>query len=186
MAFSVTLYEDLIAAGEDRSRAKIIATAFERLEERYPHLPDLATQAHVTKAADGIRDELRQSELRLHKEIAEVRQDTEAIRAGLEKETALIRQDTEAIRGELAKECQAIRAELEKETALIRQDTEAIRAELAKESQAIRAELEKQTAQIRGDMDRRIAEAQTATIKWVAGLLVVQAAALTGVIATLG
>ena len=54
MNSSVALYEALTSAPDDRARARVIAEAFERLEERYPHLPELATQGHV-----------RESELRL-------------------------------------------------------------------------------------------------------------------------
>ena len=54
----------LTTAPDERSRARVIAEAFEGLEDRYPHLPDLATQAHV-----------RETELRLQKEIEQVRAD---------------------------------------------------------------------------------------------------------------
>ena len=64
MSSSVALYEALTTAPDDRTRARVIAEAFERLEERYPHLPDLATQGHV-----------REAELRLQKEIAHVKLD---------------------------------------------------------------------------------------------------------------
>jgi hypothetical protein len=67
MSSSVALYEALTTAPDDRTRARVIAEAFERLEERYPHLPDLATQGHV-----------REAELRLQKEIEQVRADLRA------------------------------------------------------------------------------------------------------------
>ena len=80
MSSSVALYEALTSAPDDRARARVIAEAFERLEERYPHLPDLATQGHVReselrlqKEIEQVRAELRESELRLHKEIEQVR-----------------------------------------------------------------------------------------------------------------
>jgi hypothetical protein len=60
----VQLYEALASAPDDRARARVIAEAFERLEERYPHLPDLVTQGH-----------LRETELRLQKEIEQLRGD---------------------------------------------------------------------------------------------------------------
>jgi len=60
----VELYEALASAPDERARARVIAEAFERLEERYPHLPELATQGHP-----------RESELRLRKEIEQVRAD---------------------------------------------------------------------------------------------------------------
>ena len=62
MTSSVALYEALTTATDDRTRARVIAEAFERLEERYPHLPDMVTQGH-----------LRETELRLQKEIEQVR-----------------------------------------------------------------------------------------------------------------
>ena len=47
MGTVVELYEALASAPDDRARARLIAEAFERLEERYPHLPDLVTQRHL-------------------------------------------------------------------------------------------------------------------------------------------
>ena len=89
MPSSVALYEALTAATDDRARARVIAEAFERLEERYPHLPDLATQGHlretelriqkeievVRREIEQIRAQLREAELRLQKEIAHVKLD---------------------------------------------------------------------------------------------------------------
>jgi len=62
MASVVELYEALASAPDDRTRARVIAEALERLETRYPHLPDLATQQH-----------LRETELRLQREIEQLR-----------------------------------------------------------------------------------------------------------------
>lgn len=60
----------------------MITEAFERLEECYPHLPDLATQAHLRetelrlqKEIELIRAELRETELRLQKEITQAKVD---------------------------------------------------------------------------------------------------------------
>ena len=99
MTSSVALYEALTTAPDERTRARVIAEAIERLEERYPHLPDLATQGHVREAElrlqkeiEQVRAELRETELRLKKEIeqvrAELKADIEQIRAAL-RETEL-------------------------------------------------------------------------------------------------
>ncbi len=61
MSVALHLYQQLQGAPDEDSRAKIIATAFEQLEDRYPNLKNVATQADV-----------RESELRLQKEIMEV------------------------------------------------------------------------------------------------------------------
>lgn len=63
------LYEQLTEATDERTKAKIIAEAFGQLEERYPHLKDAATQG-----------QLRETELRLLKEIESVRRDVEGVR----------------------------------------------------------------------------------------------------------
>jgi hypothetical protein len=85
MTSSVALYEALTSATDDRARARVIAEAFERLEERYPHLPDLATQAH-----------LRETELRLQKEIEVVRREIEGVRREIEQIRAELKADCPA------------------------------------------------------------------------------------------
>lgn len=56
------LYEQLTEATDEKAKAKIIAEAFGQLEEQYPNLTDVATQA-----------QLRETELRLQREIEGVR-----------------------------------------------------------------------------------------------------------------
>jgi hypothetical protein len=78
MTSVVALYDALTAAPDERARARVIAEAFERLDQRYPHLPDLASQSHV-----------RETELRLQKEIEQVRAD--------------LKLDIERVRGEIVR-----------------------------------------------------------------------------------
>ena len=92
MTSSVALYEALTSATDDRARARVIAEAFERLEERYPQLPDLATQAHLRetelrlqKEIEQVRAELRETELRLQKEIEGVRREIVQVKVDLLK-----------------------------------------------------------------------------------------------------
>jgi hypothetical protein len=96
MNSSVALYEALTSAPDERARARVIAEAFERLEERYPHLPELATQGHV-----------RESELRLQKEIEEVRAelklDIEQVRGALRESELRLLKEIEQVRGEVAR-----------------------------------------------------------------------------------
>jgi ribosomal protein S12 methylthiotransferase accessory factor YcaO len=92
MTSSVALYEALTSATDDRARARVIAEAFERLEERYPYLPDLATRAHLRetelrlqKEIEQVRAELRETELRLQKEIEGVRREIVQVKVDLLK-----------------------------------------------------------------------------------------------------
>ena len=96
----IDLYDSLLAAEDERTRARIIANAFERLEDRYPELKDLAT-------ASG----LRETELRLQKEI-------EQVRADLSKEIEQNRLRIEEVRSELIKEIEQVRSDLIREIAL--------------------------------------------------------------------
>ncbi|AUB84426.1 DUF1640 domain-containing protein [Candidatus Thiodictyon syntrophicum] len=94
MGSVVELYEALASAPDERARARLIAAAFERLEERYPHLPDLVTH-----------QQLRETELRLQQEIMQVRADLslqiEQLR-GEQRETELrLRKEIEQLRGEV-------------------------------------------------------------------------------------
>jgi Zn-dependent M32 family carboxypeptidase len=88
----IDLYDSLLDAKDDRTRAKIIASAFESLEDRYPELRDMAT-------AGGVRE----TELRLQKEI-------EQVRANLSK-------DIEQVRADLSKEIEQVRADLSRQIA---------------------------------------------------------------------
>ena len=89
MSSVVELYEALSTAPADRTRARVIAEAFERLEDRYPHLPELATQGHV-----------RESELRLQKEIEQVRAD---LRVEIEQLRSELKLDIERVKSDLLK-----------------------------------------------------------------------------------
>ncbi len=80
MSVALRLYEQLTEAGEDKTRAKAIAEAFEQLEERYPHLREIATGGQV-----------RESELRLQREIEQVRLEIKEVEGKLGKEIEQVR-----------------------------------------------------------------------------------------------
>ncbi|GAB4365805.1 MAG: hypothetical protein Kow0060_23320 [Methylohalobius crimeensis] len=64
MTSVIQFYEQLSSAPDDKTRARLIAEAFERMEERYPEVKELATQSG-----------LNETELRLQKEIETVRKE---------------------------------------------------------------------------------------------------------------
>jgi predicted RNA-binding protein with PIN domain len=61
MSAALELYAQLTEAPDEKTRARLIADAFDALEARFPRISDVATQGQV-----------RESELRLQKEIKEV------------------------------------------------------------------------------------------------------------------
>ena len=86
MSAALRLYEQLTEAKDDKTRARLIAEAFDELETRFPQLADLATQGHV-----------RESELRLQKEIELVRKEIKEVEGRLLKEIAQIRVEAKAL-----------------------------------------------------------------------------------------
>jgi len=106
MNSSVALYEALTSAPDERTRARLIAEAFERLDERYPHLPDLVTQGH-----------LRESELRLKREIEQLRGD---LTREIEQLRGDVSRDIEQLRGDVCKEIEQLRGDIGKDMEQIR------------------------------------------------------------------
>ncbi|MFB1486516.1 MULTISPECIES: DUF1640 domain-containing protein [unclassified Thiocapsa] len=160
MSSSVALYEALTTAPDDRTRARVIAEAFERLEERYPHLPDLATQGHV-----------RESELRLQKDIEQVRAELRATELRLQAEIEQVRTDLRATELRLQGEIEQVRAEL-------KIDIEHLRAELKADIEQIRADLH--ATELR--LQKEIAHVKLDLLKWLVPLMFAQVAAIAALV----
>ncbi len=93
MASAVQLYEALATAPDDKTRAKLIAESIERLEERYPHLPDLTTRAHLRETELSLRKEIGQVRSELKAEIEQLRLEIEQLRSELKTEIANVKLD---------------------------------------------------------------------------------------------
>ncbi|MDZ7752574.1 MAG: DUF1640 domain-containing protein [Gammaproteobacteria bacterium] len=141
-------YEQLASAPDDKTRARLIAEAFERVEERYPEVKELATQS-------GLRD----TELRLQKEIAQVRAEMREMDGRLTKEIAQIRAEMHEMDGRLTKEIAQVRADMHE-----------MDGRLTKEIAQVRADMH----EMGGRLAKEIAQTKVDTIKWTAGMLVVQ------------
>jgi len=114
---ALDLYDKLLSATDDKARARILAEAFEALEERFPNLAETATrrdlsetELRLVKEIEQVRGEIKETELKLAKEIEQVR--------------AELKVDIEQVRSELTKEIERVRAEL-------KVDIERVRVELA-------------------------------------------------------
>jgi F0F1-type ATP synthase membrane subunit b/b' len=132
----------LTTAPDERTRARVIAEAFERLEERYPHLPDLATQGHV-----------RESELRLQRDIEQIRADLKA--------------DIEQIRAELKADIEQIRAELHQTELRLQKEIEQVRSDLKLDIERLRTEL---------------ASTKVDLLKWIVPLMLGQVALIVALV----
>ena len=88
MSVALRLYEQLTEAPDEKSRARAIAEALEQLEDRYPQIRDVATAP-----------QLREAELRLQKEIEQVRLEIKEIELRLQKEIEQVRLEIREVEG---------------------------------------------------------------------------------------
>ena len=170
MSSVIALYEALASAPDDKTRAKVIAEAFERLEDRYPHLPDLATQGHV-----------RESELRLQKEIelvrADLKADIEQVRAELRETELRLRKEIEQVRADLKANIEQVRAELKTDIEQVRADLRETELRLKKDIEQLRGEIKTDIEQLRGELKTDIERVKTDLLKWIVPLILAQIAA---------
>jgi hypothetical protein len=105
MSVALRLYEQLTEAGEDQRRAKVIAEAFEQIEERSPNFRELATQGHVRESELRLQKEIKEVELRLQKEIKEVelrlQKEIEGVRLEIKEAELRLRKEIEGVRLEI-------------------------------------------------------------------------------------
>jgi len=102
------IYEQLTDAPDDKTRARIIAEAIGQLEDRYPQLREVATQP-----------QLRETELRLQKEIQLTRLEIKEVEANLQKEIQQTRLEIKEVEARLQKEIREVEARLSKEIHLL-------------------------------------------------------------------
>ncbi|XSG85261.1 MAG: hypothetical protein ACPW60_00710 [Methylohalobius sp. ZOD2] len=117
MTSVIQFYEQLSSAPDDKTRARLIAEAFERMEERYPEVRDLATQSglnetelRLQKEIEIVRKEVVEAEGRLAKEIETVRKEIAEVEARLAREIEIIRKEVVESEGRLTKEIEQVRA----------------------------------------------------------------------------
>ncbi len=72
MSAALELYTQLTEATDDKTRARLIADAFDALETRFPQITDLATQGHLRESELRLQKEIKEVEGRLQKEIKHV------------------------------------------------------------------------------------------------------------------
>ncbi len=155
MSVALRLFDQLTDAGEDRQRARLIAQAFEELEDRYPELKDIATQGYV-----------RESELRLLKEIEAVRLEIKQVEAGLRKEIEAVRLEIKQVEAGLRKEIEAVRLEIKEIEGKLQKEIKEIEGKLQKEIKEVEGKLQKEIKEVEGKLQKEI-EAVRLEIKQV-------------------
>jgi uncharacterized protein YjbJ (UPF0337 family) len=157
MGSVVELYEALASAPDERARARVIADAFERLEERYPHLPDLVTN-----------QQLRETELRLQKEIEQVRAD---LRVRIEQLRGEVKIEIEQLRGEVKTQIEQLRGE-------VKTEIEQLRGEVKTQIEQLRGELRETELRLQKEIER----SRNTLLMWIVPLMFAQVGALAALV----
>jgi septin family protein len=123
MSAALRLYEQLTEATDDKTRARLIAEAFDALEARFPQIGDLATQGHVRESELRLQKEIKEVEGRLQKEIREVE-------GRLEQEIKALDLKIAEVEGRLCKEITEVEGRLRKELEQIRLETKQVEVNL--------------------------------------------------------
>ena len=157
MGSVVELYEALASAPDERARARLIAAAFERLEERYPHLPDLVTH-----------QQLRETELRLQKEIEQVRAD---LSVQIEKLRGEVKTEIEQLRG-------AVKTDIEQLRGAVKTDIEQLRGAVRTDIEKLRGELREAELRLQKEIER----SRNSLLMWLVPLMFAQVGALAALV----
>jgi len=129
MSAALELYAQLTEAPDEKTRARLIADAFDALEARFPQIHNLATQNHVSESELRLQKEIVEVEARLQKEIREVE-------ARLQKEIreveARLQKEIEQVRAELKLDIEQCRSELTLQIEQNRGEIARVKADLLK------------------------------------------------------
>ena len=133
MGYALKIYEAFREYGEEKAR--ILAEAFEELEKRYPQILDMATkkdltetELKLTKEIEQVRKEMKEMELRLQGEIEQVRKEMKEIELRLQGEIEQVRLEVEQVR----KEMKELELRLQKEIEQVRREISETKASLVK------------------------------------------------------
>ncbi|MBK8639404.1 MAG: DUF1640 domain-containing protein [Chromatiaceae bacterium] len=175
MGTVVELYEALASAPDERARARLIAEAFERLEERYPHLPDLVTQ-----------QDLRETELRLLKEIEQLRGE---VKTDIEQLRGEVKTEIEQLRGEVKTDIEQLRGDIREVELRLQKEIEQLRGEVKTDIEQLRGDirevelrLQKEIAQVRGDLTLQIERSRNSLLLWLIPLMFAQVGAIAALV----
>ncbi|WP_058557710.1 hypothetical protein [Thiohalocapsa sp. ML1] len=149
MSIALKLFEQLTETTDERERLRLIADAIGTLEDSWPRPADIAragdvreSELRLQKEIESVRKEIRESELRLQKEIESVRKEIEVVR----REIEVVRREIEVVRKEAAESEARLRKEIEQ----IRLETERVRGEIRGVETRLHQALHRQTIWIIG------------------------------------
>jgi ElaB/YqjD/DUF883 family membrane-anchored ribosome-binding protein len=127
MSAALRLYEQLTEAKDDKTRARLIAEAFDELEARFPQLADLATQGHVRESELRLQKEIKEVEARLQLEIREFEG---RLQLEIRELEGRLQKEIKEVEGRLQKELKELEGRLSREIEQIRLEIKALEVRL--------------------------------------------------------
>ena len=143
MGLALRLYEQLTETTDERVRLRLIADAIGELEESWPRAGEIARSGDV-----------RESELRLQREIEVVRKEIKEVELTLQKEIEGVRKEIKEVELTLQKEIKEVELSLKKEI-------KEVELSLKKEIEVVRKEIK--------DVELRMRTAMHQQTIWVIG-----------------
>ncbi|MCL6582957.1 MAG: CCDC90 family protein [bacterium] len=157
----------------------IFAESFGK-EKAQAAVKDIEALISEHRQESATKENLKETELKLTKEIELIRKEIETLR----KETEALRGETEALRGKT----EVIRGEIKDTELKLTKEIEEAELKLTKEIEEVRGEIKgaelkltKEIEEVKLKLTKEIEQVKSSMIKWVAGLLIAQS----GVIVTL-
>jgi len=150
MGLALKLYEQLTEAPDDRTRFRLIADAIGELEEGWPRPGEIArggdvreSELRLQKEIEIVRKEIKEAELRLQKEIEDVRGEIRGVELRLQKEIEDVRGEIRGAELRLQKEIKEVELRLQREI-------EQVRVDLKQTDAGLRSAMHRQTIWIIG------------------------------------
>ena len=159
MTLAFELYDQINEAPDDRTRFRLLVDAIRALEERWPQPGDIARGADV-----------RESELRLQKEIEIVRKEMKEAERRLQGEIEGVRKEIKEVELRLQGEIESVRKEMKEVELRLQGEIELVR----KEIKEVELRLQKEIDQVRVDLKSTEANLRTAIHRqtiWIIGAI---------------
>ena len=154
MGLALRLYEQLTETTDERVRLRLIADAIGELEEGWPRAGEIARSGDV-----------RESELRLQREIEVVRKEIKEVELTLQKEIKevelTLQKEIEGVR----KEIKEVELTLQKEIEGVRKEIKEVELTLRKEIKEVELTLRKEIKEVELNLQKEIKDAELRTRK---------------------
>jgi SMC interacting uncharacterized protein involved in chromosome segregation len=172
MSAALDLYAKLTETSDDKERARLIADAFEALEARFPHLNDLATQGHVRESELRLQKEIKGVELQIREVEARLQKDIKEVEARLQQDIKAVELQIREVEARLQKDIKEVEARLQKDIKAVELQIREVEARLQQEIKAVELKIGQVEVRV-SEVEVNLHKAMAAQTRWLLGGLAV-------------